>query len=281
MNALFYKKISVYLPAPERMAIVVAAVALATPSSNAGVLFDQDVTNNVIVGSGVTNGGFTVDQSNGIELGLRGRVRFNASNQPENTFNSNGAGTYTFQVGQPAGGGFGFASGSSSTANWNFDWSINSDYLGTGGLNLDDLTYQLDIDFDPTAGTNFLSFDPIARGLTGQDYDHAFGTNATAQSAGTTGTTANYAGLIASNNLAQNSWNLEFFDSPTFPFNANVPGVFDIRLTAFDSVGAQLAQTQIQVNTVPEPASILTFAGLGLCAFSMGVRRKRRRALQA
>ena len=75
---------------------------------------------------GTLNGGFTVDRRNDIELGLRGKLRFNDINLPQNTFNSNGDGTYTFAAGLPP-TGFGFASGSTSTALWNFEWSINSD----------------------------------------------------------------------------------------------------------------------------------------------------------
>lgn len=275
-----------WLPA-HRIAVVAAAILWAAPSSQAALIFDGDVTSNVIVGTDVDNGAFTVARASGVELGLRGKLRFNASNNAENTFNSNGDGSYTFLSGQPVGGGFGFAPYSASTPVWSFDWSINSDFDGSG-VDLDDLTYRLDIDFDPTAGQNFLSFDLIngidpAKGV--QWYDHAIGTNATARGAGVSATDqTTYDALIASNNLAQNSWNMEFFDDAGggYPFNANVNGTYDIVLTAFSADGlTQLAQTQITVHAVPEPASLLTLAGLGLCA-SIGVRRKRRRvALQA
>jgi hypothetical protein len=115
------------------------AATLAVAPAGAALLFDQNVTPDVIFGSGNANGGFTVDRRNGIELGLRGKLRFNASNLPENTFNSNGDGTYTFDAGLPP-TGFGFvAPGSTSTALWNFEWSINSDVTGQLGRNLDDL----------------------------------------------------------------------------------------------------------------------------------------------
>ena len=38
--------------------------------------FDANVTSDVIFGSGNVNGGFTVDQSNGVEIGLRGKLRY-------------------------------------------------------------------------------------------------------------------------------------------------------------------------------------------------------------
>lgn len=91
----------------------------AAPAS-AVIMYGQNVTTNVIFGSGNTNGGYTTDRANGVELGLRGKLRFNAANLPENTFNSNGDGTYSFDAGLPP-SGFGFAPGFTSTAVWNFE----------------------------------------------------------------------------------------------------------------------------------------------------------------
>ncbi|MGB0631949.1 MAG: hypothetical protein ACPGRZ_14770 [Alphaproteobacteria bacterium] len=202
------------------LAIAIAVVALSAPA-HAVVTFDQNVTSNAIFGSGNANGGFTVDRANGIELGLRTKVRFNASNQPENTFNSNGDGTYSFAAGQPVGGGFGWAPGSASTAPWNFEWSINSNYDNSTGVFLNGLNYELGIDFDPGTGTNFLSFDPINQ----PEGDHSIGTNATGQGQGTEATDgASYQALISASNLAQNSWNMEFFDGGPFLFDANMDG---------------------------------------------------------
>ncbi|QEG38333.1 PEP-CTERM sorting domain-containing protein [Roseimaritima ulvae] len=281
----------------KRIAMVVVLVMFAAPSSDAGILtYDQDVSPDVIVGTNVANGGFTVDRSNGIEVGLRAKVRFNANNQAENTFNSNGDGSYTFEAGQPAGTGFSFAPNSSSTAVWSFDWSINSNFGGVTDKKLDQYRYELAIDFNPATAitpANVLTFDPIngPDPSNGQNwFDHAFGDNTTTEATRTVGNAGNYAGLITTKNVAQNSWNMEFFDVPTsttYFFDANVPGTFDISLSVFELGGLSplpLASTQITVHstlssasaTVPEPASMLTFAGLGLCA--LGVRRKRRRS---
>lgn len=211
-----FGKVMTYKP----LAIAIAVVALSAPA-HAVVTFDQNVTSNAIFGSGNANGGFTVDRANGIELGLRTKVRFNASNQPENTFNSNGDGTYSFAAGQPVGGGFGWAPGSASTAPWNFEWSINSNYDNSTGVFLNGLNYELGIDFDPGTGTNFLSFDPINQ----PEGDHSIGTNATGQGQGTEATDgASYQALISASNLAQNSWNMEFFDGGPFLFDANMDG---------------------------------------------------------
>src|SRR3546814_4080660 len=91
--------------------------------ANTTVWFDQNVTKEVIFGSGNANGSFTVDRQNGIELGLRAKLRFDETNQPQNTFNSNGDGTYSFPAGTPP-TGFGFDPNSPTTPVWNFEWSI-------------------------------------------------------------------------------------------------------------------------------------------------------------
>jgi hypothetical protein len=245
---------------------------------SAGAASAASVTPDVIFGSGNANGSFTVDQRNGIELGLRGKLRFNDSNSPENTFNYDGVDTYTFQNGTPP-TGFGFAANSPTTPVWNFEWSVNTDYEGTSGNTLDAFDYLLELDTDPGAGTTFVSsFDPINLAFA----DHAIGNNSTGNGNGSVAADASaYSNLIASNNVAQNSWNYEFFNSnsgdPTFGFNPNVNGDYVIRLTAFDKGTSDIAaQTSITISAVPLPAAgwllLTAFGGLGLMA------RRRRKA---
>lgn len=268
--------------------IATATLALVAAGGTAQA---ASVSPDVIFGSGNANGSFTVatgsynagipDATPNLELGLRAKLRFNDSNAPENTFNYDGVDTYTFDAGLPP-TGFGFAPGSTSTAVWNFEWSINTDvgFFPVAGLtSLDALTYVLSLDGDPTSATNFLAFDPINQ----PNADHAIGAFNTGNGGGTTSTgPTNYAALINTNSVAQNSWNYEFFDGPGNPlasFSGADAGEYAIKLEAFHN-GLSIASTTINVisqssvGVVPVPASLPLLAA-GLIAFGVLARRKR------
>ena len=222
----------------------VCALTLAVASlAHGATTFDDVVTPDILFGAGNANGGFTVDREGSIELGLRGKLRFPASN----VFNSNGDGTYTFKAGLAA---------APDHAEWTFEWSVNTDYNELTSDKLSDFTYLLEIDYDPSAGTNFLAWDhisaptgpiPFTPPANPGFYDHSFGTNVTANGGGTEATNAaTYAPLVTGNNVAQNSWRLSFFNNAPFAFNPNATGTYDVRLTAFD--GALVAaQVTIQI----------------------------------
>lgn len=242
-----------------------------TSSANAALQYDQNVTNNVIFGSGNANGSYTTDRAGGVELGLRAKLRHNASGAPENTFNSNGDGTYTFQAGVAPTQAF-------PTAVWSFEWSINSNFDGSSGLNLNDLTYALSM--TSTTGATIPAFDPI-NGLNPNplvldfQWDHAIGNNGTGNGGGTVipnsvDNTAGYASLIDNNNLAQNSWKPSWY---ALGFDPTESGVYSFTLSAFNGL-TQVASTSIQVNAVPEPTT-LALVGLGLASFFVVRRRSR------
>lgn len=238
---------------------VLAIAAVAAAQAGAAITYDANVTNNVIMGTGITNGAFTVDTANNIELGLRGKVRYDvADDQPKNVFNSNADGTYNHAAGGPA--------ANPTRARWNFEWSVNSDQSGNQGRNLAGMTYILGMDYDPSAAKSYSTVDLLAF-----PFDHSFGTNATAMGAGVEGVAAV---LATTNNLMQNSWNLDFFDLgsalPLFggTFNPNADGEYSFFLEARSAAGGPaLARTEITVivgaGAVPEPGS-LALVGLAL-----------------
>lgn len=238
--------------------ILAAGTAVMALSTQAAIQYDQNVTPDIIFGAGNANGHFATDQENGVELGLRAKVRY------QETYNSNGAGTYTFQAG---------------TA-WNFEWSINSDYSGTAGHDLDYYTYALRIDTDPTAGTSFTTFDPIHAVNPDNSmvlWDHGIGNNSTANGAGdndvATRTASDYATLIAQNNVAQNSWRQIWFG-----IDANTPGTYTFQLEAFSPTGAPAALTEMTVNVLPVPEPATYVAGmLLLLPFGFSAVRRLRR----
>jgi hypothetical protein len=227
-----------------RIGICVLALALAFASTaQAVVSYDDDVTSDILFGAGNANGSFTVDRADGVELGLRAKVRFPT---PLNVYNSNGDGTYTFKAGIFNG---------TENPEWNFEWSVNTNYDGSGGA-LSAYTFKLEMDFDPGPGTNFLAWDHISAPTASIPYnvpfnptfyDHSMGNNATANGAGVEASDpVGYAALLAANNVAQNSWRYTFYDGAPYLFDANATGTYDVRLTAYQGV-TQVAQVTIQV----------------------------------
>lgn len=234
-------------------------------TTNAALIYDADVTPDVIFGSGNANGSFTVDQNNYVELGLRAKLRHDATGQPQNIFNSNGDGTYSFDAGVAPTQSF-------PTAVWSIEWSINSDLSGSLTRNLDGLTYELGIDSDPSASAIWNTFDPINV----PSADHAIGDNATVNGGGATAANpADYLALIAANNVAQNSWKAHWIIPG---FDPTVDGQYDFYLAAFDGT-IQLARTDISVivgagAVVPVPAAVWLFGSSLLGLIGMARRKK-------
>jgi len=232
---------------------VSALVLVALPAS-AAVEFDQDVTPTIIFGAGNNNGAFTTDRADGVEIGLRAKLRYDENGQPQNIFNSNGDGSYTFFTrSRPD-----FPDG--QRGEWSFEWSVNTDFDNSSLLNLNDLTYELGLDADPGPGTDFLTYDPITPSAQAPCWDHAIGNNSTGNGGGTAvncNTDPNpgqaYAGLLTDNNVAQNSWQYGFFlIGPLADYDPRVPGTYTIYLEASDGSGV-IARSEIEVIVVDPP----------------------------
>lgn len=246
--------------------LTAATVAAAASLATAG-----NVTPGVIFGSGNANGSFTIAQGSNLEIGLRAKLRYDTNGQPQNTFNQVGtSNTYRFD---PADG-----NAPGNRAFWNFEWSINTNLDGTGQNTLNAFTYELALFKVNADGSNIadaLTFDLINTAFA----DHAMGTNAT--TAATKIISANagqYATNINTLNVAQNSWNYDFFDGQAGTalenWNPDAVGTYIIRLTAFDSNGAEVLSNSINVVIVPLPPA--AWAGLAVLGGIVGVRRLRR-----
>jgi len=235
------------------IALVLATLLFATSAS--ALVYDQNVTPDVIFGDGNDNGSFTLDVQDvaaagvRVELGLRGKLRFDANNQPQNTFNSDGTGSYNFVAG-PAPVGFSWQPNSPTTPVWNFEFTANVDQLGTGLATLDDFTFELGLDFDPSPlVSSFLTFDPITPQSPSDWADHSMGNNSTTDATdfiASDGST--YASGLASYYVGQNSWNYEFFnDAPFDTFDPNDNGAYVIYFRAFYQ-GEEVARTFITIT---------------------------------
>lgn len=203
------------------------------PTTVALQLFDQDVRPDILYGSGNSNGNFTVSVDNGVEVGLRIHDRFDGATH------SNGDGTYN-----PASG---FFSGSSGPGFWNYDFSINLNANDETTLTLfDDVIIELKIDLDPTAGTSFLTLNPLTTWT-----DNAYGNNGTANGDGDDSTEINGTfGVDQNFFVVQNSQNIGWLFNTLGDtlFDVTKDASYDFELSVSDLNSNLLAATSMRVD---------------------------------
>jgi hypothetical protein len=250
------------------LASVAAVAALTTFTQASSVSFDQNLvspnstttTNPIYFGTGNPNGGFTVDNESGIELGLRAKYRQNGSviDSSTNLYNVV-SGPETLATS----GGVGAAP---TRAAWNYEFSIDLQPKGVGSLTLADITANTTITVtDLTTSTTLLTGN-----LFGFFTDSTtFGAGGATSHNGTTSTAAG----------ATSDWGAQNSESPSFlpGFNMNAPDLYQVTVNVVNSGGTTLASDTINVQVAPLPSAATM--GLGMLAL-LGAAGLIRRKLQ-
>ncbi|MEM6583206.1 MAG: PEP-CTERM sorting domain-containing protein [Pseudomonadota bacterium] len=220
------------------------------------------ITPDIIFGTGNSNRGFTVETSGSLELGIRAKLRYGPTGQPNDEIGvgiiENPSGTYFFDSNE--------ADAPADRAMWNYDWSINSNVDGNGS-NLDAWVFTLLVDDNPTAAINFVPYDPVGLISTGA----YLGNNSTPNGGGMF--FADPTSDLASNNVAQNSVNYGFL--PGFPLG---DGEFALQLQAM-APGGPIISTSINVivrpgGAVPVPG-VMALMMAGFVGLALSRRRQR------
>jgi hypothetical protein len=225
----------------KKILLTIITGSLLIPSAFATISYDQTIT--YINGSGNPNTGWTADnEANGIQLGLRADVRDNGDTP------NDGAGTYTFPTGNSV--------SNPNRADWNYQFTINSDINGVNPLN----TYTFWLVISGTGLATPVTVNALGNGLF---VDDSFGNNSSTQgNISGIGNGVNNAALAGANNVAANSETISF--APFLSLN-NPDGTYQFELyaTATDDPNAdKLADVGITVNVgsgapVPEPSTYL------------------------
>lgn len=222
------------------------AMAAFGSGAMAGVSYDASLASpGWYNGTGNPNGGFTVDTENGVEVGLRAKLRQSPSviDSPSNV--------YLVPAGpQPS---------SPTHAAWNYEFSIN---LSGAGLTLNDIAAKTtltitDLTTSATATVNPLTYwgDNSGYGTSGKDQP-----------------------AVGTDFGVQNSENAAFLDFPLAgSYNEFAPDTYQFTLNVVNNAGATLASDTIDVSVAPLPSSLLAglalLGGLGIVVTAKRLRR--------
>ncbi|MGN6370167.1 MAG: hypothetical protein ACTHN5_18070 [Phycisphaerae bacterium] len=238
-------------------ASVAALTMFASLSQASSVSYDQNLVspnasaaNPVYFGSGNPNGGFTVDNENGVELGLRAKYRQNGAVIDTNS------NLYTVVPGAQTNTTSGGNGAATNRAAWNWEFSIDLRPNGVGTLSLSDIINSTTLTFtDLTTSTVLFSGSPFA-GFPDTSSFGASGKNSP---------------FSVNDWAAQNSENGVFFPG----FDMNAPHLYEVTLDVKGVTGAPIASNTIDIQVAPLPSAATM--GLGMLALvgAAGLLRKK------
>lgn len=238
------------------LALSAAGLVAAGTGTAQATSFGNIADPGVYFGSGNSNGNWTIDTVDNLEVALRAKTRY-------------GVGVLS------ASNGFYVVSGDTyinGRAMWNYEFSVNSKVGGTG---LDLTNYRVEIAFDTKSGpgTSFTTFTNLYTHWGDNEY-YLSGTKRIDSP------TDALVGAQPGESGVQNSENPKFADSGFGYVPGN--GLYDIKMSVYSvGGGAALASTSMQVQVVPEPETYAMMAtGLAVLGF-IGRRRKQKVAAAA